>query len=189
MIGATRAGDTVPAVDDTRATPADSPARPSGRTPATRTVGAARPPLFRNPRRAAIVGGTLFAVAALVLGAIGSTDTSDLSADQAVPRQVQAFSPAANAIVGPTSPIVVDLRDDLIADLTVCGPNPEQCTPIPFDQLEWVPSLGQITFRPTEETDLIEYSSGPVTVRVDYRLQGSQGAEPGSFTWTFVAKA
>ena len=120
---------------------------------------------------------------------IGSADTSDLHADQAVPKQVQTFSPAANAIVGPTAPIVVDLRDDLTGDLTVCGPSPDQCTPIPFDQLEFVPSLGQITFRPTEKTDLTEYASGPVTVRVDYRLQGSEGAEPGSFTWTFVAKA
>lgn len=189
MIGEPRVGGTVPVVDDTSATPSSSPARTGGSAPATRTDGASRAPLFRHPGRAAIIGGILFAAVALVLGAIGSADTSDLSADQAVPKQVQTFSPAANAIVGPTTPIVVDLRDDLVGDLTVCGPSPEQCTPIPFDQLDFVPSLGQITFRPTEKTDLTEYPSGPVTVRVDYRLQGSEGAEPGSFTWTFVAKA
>ena len=189
MIGAPGTSGTVPAVDDTSATPSRSPARAAGRAPAPRTAGASRPQLFRHPRRAAIIGGTLFAAAALILGAVGSADTSDLHADQAVPKQVQTFSPAANAIVGPTAPIVVDLRDDLVADLTVCGPSPDQCTPIPFDQVRFVPSLGQITFRPTEKTDLTEYAAGPVTVRVDYRLQGSQGAEPGSFTWTFVAKA
>ena len=162
-----------------------TPARISSPT----ATGAAKPPLFRHPARVAIIGATLFVVVALVVGAIASTDTSDLSENQAVPKQVQSYSPAANALVPPTAPIVVDLRDDLIGDLTVCAPTPQDCTPIPFDQVQFIAGLGQITFKPTEGSDLDEYPSGSVTVQVDFRLQGSRVAETGTFSWTFLSKA
>jgi hypothetical protein len=181
MVGRPRPGSTVLFVDDGPQTPA----RTTNRDAAPRT----KPPLFRHPKRVAIVGGGLFVVAALIAGAIGSADTSNLLSSERQPKAVQGFSPPQGAIVPPNTPITVDLQDDLIGDLTICGPNPTDCTPIPFDQVRFVPGLGQITFKPSENTDVTEYPTGPVTVRVDYRLQGSQGAEPGSYTWSFLSKA
>ncbi len=162
--------------------------RTAGR-PGPKAITGEKPRLFRNPKRVAVVGIGLFFVAALIAGTISSADTSDLSSSQTVPKEIQSYSPAPGAIVSPTAPIVVDLRDDLIGEFTVCAPTPSECTPVPLDQTEVITSLGQVTFRPTDKTDITQYPSGPVTVRVDYRLQGSQSADAGSFTWSFLVKA
>lgn len=162
------------------------------RTPAviSRDSGArAKPPLFRHPKRVIIVGVGLFFVAALIAGAIESADTSDLQASQDVPAEVQGVSPGSGSIASPTATIRVDLRDDLIGEFTVCAPTPSDCTAIPLDQTSIIPGLGQVSFKPTESTEITDYPAGPVTVRVDYRLQGSAAAEPGSYTWSFVVKA
>ncbi|MBK5288682.1 MAG: hypothetical protein JJE46_09465 [Acidimicrobiia bacterium] len=168
-----------------------TPARvnPAASAPGTQGAPGAKPPLFRHPGRVAIVGAGLFLVAALIAGAIGSADTSDLSAAQTKPKEVQLVSPAAGSIVGPNTPIVVDLRDDLVGDLTVCGPNPQDCTPIPFDQVRFVSGLGEMTFKPADGTDLSAFNAGLVTVRVDYRAQGTTATDAGSYSWSFQAKA
>jgi hypothetical protein len=178
----------VRAVDNGRTTPARI-------APASSAAGA-KPPLFRHPKRVAIVGAGLFLVAALAAGAIGSADTSNQLTSQDQPKEIESFTPPQGAIVPPSTSITVDLRDDLTADLTVCGPNPTDCTPIPFDQLRFVSGLGQLTFtpdhnygHPSDPTDLPSYPTGTVTVRVDYRAQGTQSTDAGSFTWSFVAKA
>ncbi|MGZ4675476.1 MAG: hypothetical protein ACXVJ7_07380 [Acidimicrobiia bacterium] len=149
----------------------------------------ARPPMFRHPKRVAIIAGTWFAIAVLVAIAIGSADTSDLQAHETVPKAVQGVSPAAGAIVGPDASISVDLQDDLIGEFTVCAPTPNDCTPVPLDQTHVVTGLGQVSFKPTDTTDITEFPAGPVSVRVDYHLQGSLTAEAGSYTWSFVVKA
>ena len=165
------------------------------RTAAPPVAPRAKPPLFRHPKRVAIVGAGLFVVVALIVGALGSADTSNLLAEERVPEEVEGFSPQQNAIVSPTTPITVDLQDDLIGELRICGPNPQDCTPIPLDQTRFLPGLGQITFKPGVHpgnpdlpTDITSYPAGPVTVHVDYRVQGTQ-AVIGNFTWSFVSKA
>lgn len=178
MAGPPTPGDTVPDVDDRRTgAPALAPA--PGR----------RPRLFRHPGRVAIVAGGLFLVSALVVGAIESADTSDLQTDQRVPDAVQGFSPPQGAKVSPTTAIRVDLADDLFGELTVCAPIPSECTPIPLDQTQIVASLGQISFKPLEGADVTEWPPGPVTVHVDYHLQGSPAADAGRFSWSFFAAA
>jgi hypothetical protein len=164
----------------------DRPANPDG--PAA-LPGASKPPLFRHPGRVAIVGGTLFAIVVLIAISIGSADTSNLQTVQNQPKEVESFSPQQSAIVGPDSAISVDLRDDLIGEFTVCAPTPQDCTPIPLDQTDVVLGLGQVTFKPSDDTDVTEFPTGPVTVRVDYHLQGSTAADAGSFSWSFVVKA
>ena len=181
MVRSLTSGGTVRAVNDGQSTPA--------RIDASATSSRAKPPLFRHPGRVAIIGGGLFLVAALIAGAIGSSDTSNLLASQRQPKEIQGFSPQQDAIVPPNTPITVDLRDDLTADISVCGPNPENCTPIPLDQVQFVPGLGQIIFKPGEKTDLGQYPAGPVTVHVDYHLQGAPATDAGTFTWSFTAKA
>lgn len=135
------------------------------------------------------MGAGLFVVVALIIGAIGSADTSSVLASQRQPKEIEGFSPQQGAIVPPNTPITVDLRDDLTADISVCGPNPQDCTPIPLDQVKFLPGLGQITFKPGETVDLTAYPAGPVTVRVEYHLQGAPASDAGTFTWSFVSKA
>ena len=181
MVGSPTSGGTVRAVDDGQTTPA--------RIDPSAKSGGAKAPLFRHPGRVAVFGGGLFLVAVLIAGAIGSSDTSNLLASQRQPKEIQGYSPQQGAIVPPNTPITVDLRDDLTADISVCGPNPENCTPIPLDQVQFVAGLGQIIFKPSEKTDLGQYPAGPVTVHVDYHLQGAPATDAGTFTWSFVAKA
>jgi hypothetical protein len=164
----------------------DRPANPDG--PAA-LPSAGKPPLFRHPGRVAVVGGTLFAIAVLIAIAIGSADTASLQTAQPQPKEVQDFGPQQGALVPPNTSITVDLRDDLIGEFTVCAPTPQQCTPIPLDQTDVVLGLGQVTFKPGEDKDITEFPTGPVTVRVDYHLQGSTVADAGSFSWSFVVKA
>lgn len=162
----------------------------STRTPARRDADpAAKPPLFRHPGRVLIVGSVLFAIAVLIAISIGSADTSPQKTAQPQPSEIQGFSPPQGAIVGPDTPITVDLADSLTGELTVCAPTPTDCTPIPLDQTRVVTSTGQISFQPTDETDITSYPAGEVTVRVDYHLQGSETSNVGNFTWSFTVKA
>lgn len=135
------------------------------------------------------MAGALFGIVVLVAIAIGSADTSDLQANQDQPKEVRNVSPPPGSLQPPNTSIVVDLRDDLTGELTVCAPTPNDCTPVPLDQTTVVDSLGQITFKPGDDKDITEFPAGPVSVRVDYHLQGSLAADAGSFTWSFVVKA
>jgi hypothetical protein len=164
----------------------DRPANPDG--PAA-LPSADKPPLFRHPGRVAVVGGTLFAIVVLIAIAVGSADTSSLQTSQPQPKEVEGFSPQQGALVPPNTSISVDLRDNLIGEFTVCAPTPSQCTPIPLDQTDVVLGLGQVTFKPGDDKDISEFPAGPVTVRVDYHLQGSIVADAGNFSWSFVVKA
>jgi hypothetical protein len=131
----------------------------------------------------------LFAIVVLVAIAIGSADTSDLQAHETVPKEVQSVSPQSGSIVGPGTAISVDLRDDLTGEFTVCAPTPSDCTPIPLDQTSIVNATGEVSFKPQPGTDLTEFPTGPVTVRIDYHLQGSLTADVGSYSWSFTVKA
>jgi hypothetical protein len=164
----------------TDTTPTSRPALGDGAPPARRRA-------IEHPGRFAIVAGGLTLVAILVAAAITSADTSDVK--NALPEQVKGVAPAPNSIVPPQTPIVVDLRDDLIGDITVCGPSRTTCTPIPFDQVRFVRALGELTFAPGEGLDLEELSPGPVYVTVDYRSQLDAAQDVGSYTWSFVSKA
>ena len=145
--------------------------------------------MFRHPGRVAIVAGTLFAIVVLIAISIGSADTSSPKTEQPQPKEVQDFSPPQDAIVPPNTSISVDLRDDLVGEFTVCAPTNQDCTPIPLDQTDVVLSTGQVTFKPTDKTDVTVFPTGPVNVRVDYHLQSSPTADAGSFTWSFTVKA
>jgi len=179
MARARGSGDTVRSVPD----------RPAETNPRSALPAGDKPPLFRHPGRVAIVAGTLFAIVVLVAISIGSADTSSPKTDQPQPKEVQDFSPPQDAIVPPNTSVGVDLRDDLVGEFTICAPTPQDCTPIPLDQTDVVLSTGQVTFKPTDKTDITVFPTGPVYVRVDYHLQGSPTADAGSFTWSFTVKA
>jgi hypothetical protein len=160
----------------------------SGSPPALHPAAApGRRRAIEHPGRFAIVAGGLTLVAILIAATISTADTSDVK--NALPEQVKSVAPAPNSIVPPQAAIEVDLRDDLIGDLTVCGPSRTQCTPIPFDQVRFVKGLAQLTFIPAAGHDLEAFSPGPVYVRVDYRSQADPAQDRGSYTWSFVSKS
>jgi hypothetical protein len=149
----------------------------------------ARRKAIEHPGRFAIVAGGLTLVALLFAGAITSADTSNVKT--ALPKTVQSISPEPGTIVPPQEPIVVDLRDDLTADLELCGPtqSPGNCTALPADQVQFVPGLGQLTYRPGDGKEVEAYQPGRNTVVVHYHSQADPERDTGLFTWSFVSKS
>jgi hypothetical protein len=144
---------------------------------------------IEHPGRFAIIALGLLAVALLFAGAISSADTKDRRT--LLPTQIQSVSPKPGAIVPPQEQITVDLRDDLTADLELCGPTQQSgaCTTIPADQVEFVPGLGQLTFRPGPGKEIEAYEPGPNRVNVTYRSQADPAKDNGAYSWTFISKS
>ena len=143
---------------------------------------------IEHPGRFAIIAGGLTLVALLFAGAIVSADTEDRRTT--LPSQVQSVSPKPGAIVPPQEQITVDLRDDLTADLSLCGPTQGgACTPLPADQVDFIPALGQLTFRPGPGREIEAYSPGQNRVTVLYRSQADPAKDTGNYSWTFVSKS
>jgi hypothetical protein len=144
---------------------------------------------IEHPGRFAIVAGGLTVVALLFAAAIGSADTEDRRV--MLPSQVQSVSPKPGAIVPPQEAIVVDLRDDLTADLSLCSPTQSvgSCTALPADQVDLIPALGQLTFRPGEGKEIDAYEPGQNRVIVAYRSQADPARDNGTYSWTFTSKS
>jgi hypothetical protein len=145
--------------------------------------------VIEHPGRWAIVAGGLTAVALLFAAAIGSADTKDRRT--LLPTQIQSVSPKPGAIVPPQEAITVDLRDDLTADLTLCSPTQSAgaCTVLPADQVDFVPGLGQLTFRPGDGKEIDAFEPGLNRVIVAFRSQADPAADNGSYSWTFTSKS
>ncbi len=122
----------------------------------------------------------LLIAAVAIVGAffIGGNDSP-----KADDRVVEALIPGNNDKVLQQSHVGIDLQDGWDGSLQIDG------TPIPLDQTRVVNSTGQITFQPTDETDITSFPAGEVSVRVDYHLQGSPTSNVGNFTWSFTVKA
>jgi hypothetical protein len=162
------------------------PAVPSAVVTTEMSGPAARRKAIEHPGRFAIVAGGLTLVALLFAGAIVSADTKDVKST--LPGQVQSVSPKPGSIVPPQEQIAVNLRDDLTADLEVCGPT-GGCLPIPADQVAFIPALGQLTFRPGEGREIESFEPGRNEVRVSYRSQADPGQDNGTYSWIFVSKS
>ena len=160
--------------------PPNAPSTP-GPTPRRKAI--------QHPGRFAIVAGGLTLVALLFAAAIGSADTEDHRTS--LPGQVQSVSPKPGTIVQPQTAIIVDLRDDLTADLSLCGPTQSvgACTAIPADQVILIPGLGQLTFQPGDGKEIDAYEPGLNRVIVAYRSQADPAADNGTYSWTFTSKA
>jgi hypothetical protein len=156
---------------------------------ATTEVGQPRRKAIEHPGRFAIVAAGLTLVALLFAGAISTADTKPREAT--LPSQIQSISPRPGAIVPPQEQIVVDLRDDLTADLSLCTPAQAvgDCTAIPADQVEFLPGLGQLTYRPGPGQEIEAYDPGVNRVIVAYRLQSDPSKDNGVFSWSFTSKS
>jgi hypothetical protein len=144
---------------------------------------------IEHPGRFAIVAGGLLLVVLLFAGAISSADTKDRRTT--LPSQVQSVSPKPGSIVPPQEQISVDLRDDLTADLSICKPSQSvgACTVLPADQVDFIPALGQLTFRPGPGKAITAYDPGQNRVIVAYRSQADPARDNGIYSWSFVSKS
>ena len=165
-----------------RAVPSTIVAPPDASAPSRRKA-------IEHPGRFAIVAGGLTLVALLFAAAISSADTEDRRT--ALPSQIESVSPKPGAIVPPQEAIIVNLRDDLTADLSLCGPTQSvgTCTALPADQVDFIPGLGQLTFRPGEGKEIDAYDPGQNRVIVAYRSQADPARDNGSYSWTFISKS
>ncbi len=153
------------------------------------TPPAARRKVIEHPGRFAIVAGGLTLVALLFAGAISTADTKERRT--LLPGQVQSVSPRPGSIVPPQEQITVDLRDDLTADLSICTPSQSvgDCTVLPADQVDFIPALGQLTFRPGPGKEITAYDPGQNRVIVTYRSQADPARDNGVYSWSFVSKS
>jgi hypothetical protein len=156
---------------------------------ATTEVGQPRRKAIEHPGRFAIVAIGLTLVALLFAGAISTADTKERRTT--LPTQIQSISPRPGTIVPPQEQIVVDLRDDLTADLSLCTPAQAvgDCTAIPADQVEFLPGLGQLTYRPGPGQEIEAYDPGVNRVIVAYRSQADPSKDNGVFSWSFTSKS
>lgn len=145
--------------------------------------------VIEHPGRFAIVAGGLTLVALLFAGAISTADTKERRTT--LPSQVQVVAPRPGSIVPPQEQISVDLRDDLTADLSVCAPSQSvgACTSLPADQVDLIPALGQLTFRPGPGKAIEAYDPGQNRVIVAYRSQADPARDNGVYSWSFVSKS
>ena len=169
------------------ATPGRRGTVPVMATGSSSTAAPERRKAFKHPGRFAIVAVGLMAVASVGLIAILSADT-DTQTQRTPSGDVTDVSPAPNTIVPPQSAIVVDLRDDLIGSLQVCGPT-KSCVDIPEDQLERVKALGRLQFQPGPGKEIDRYQPGVNTVIVRIERQDDPGVLFDVYQWTFTSKS
>jgi hypothetical protein len=169
--------------------PMDRAAVPSQSVTAPTVDSKPRRKVLEHPGRFAIVAGGILLVVLLFAGAITTADTKDRRST--LPATIQSISPAAGSIVPPQEQISIDLRDDLTADLALCGPTQSagSCTAIPADQVDFIPALGQLTFRPGPGKEIEAYEPGLNRVEVTYYSQADPARDNGAYSWTFVSKS
>ena len=154
------------------------------------TSTATRRKAIEHPGRFAIVAGGLTLVALLFAGAIISADTKERRTT--LPSQVQTVSPRAGLdraapgadhawISGTISP----------RTSSICGPSQSAgaCTALPADQVDFIPALGQLTFRPGPGKEIEAYDPGQNRVIVAYRSQADPARDNGVYSWSFVSKS
>jgi len=134
-----------------------------------------------NPRTVVVVLGLLVAANLLVVAGL-SQRTGHSSPGQ--PAAVEQLDPPAGSVIRPQATVGVDLRDDLTGVLLLDQPRPG--TEIPEDQLQRVPGLGIVQFRPGPGKVVRELAPGHHELTVLYWARTeSRPARPASYSWSF----
>jgi hypothetical protein len=153
----------------------------------TPTAARTRPKLFKHPGRVAIVAVALLVVVNLGIVLVNASDTTRTGSN-VLPADIQAVSPAPNRLTGLVDTVTVDLADQYTGVLVIDG------IEIPEDQLERVPGIQQVSFRPGPGKEISQFRAGDNTVTVKYwngRLQDrpTNDKDLYSYSWTFRAAA
>jgi hypothetical protein len=139
--------------------------------------------VFEHPWRVAIVAVVLLIVLNLGIVLLANADTSP-GGKQELPSAVESINPERGQLTGLIDNVTVDLADSLQGDMMVDG------VLIPEDQLDTIPQLGVITFRPGPGKDLTRLLTGENTVVVHYWPRSDpRPDQPPAFSWRFRAAA
>ena len=143
-----------------------------------------RPPLFKHPWRLAILALGLLAVLNLGLLLLNKSDTSVVTKAGTLPATILSLQPTPEGIIRPQDTITVQLQTDLTGTLVLDGQE------IPTNQLQKVPELGEVSYRPGPGKGLEQFPPGRHSVTVEYWLQTKpRPIHPGTYTWTFQVTA
>ena len=158
----------------------------TGTTPTALPTGSprARPPLFKHPWRIAIV--VLGVVAVLNLGALllNKSDTSTVTKAGSLPATIISVEPQPGSEIDPQGTITVQLQTDLTGTFVIDGQE------VPLNELQNVPELGEVSYRPGPGKGLEELPQGELHVTVEYWLQTKpRPTNPSSYSWSFRVTA
>lgn len=121
----------------------------------------------------------LLAVANLGIFVLARSDTSRESTT-GLPFDIVSLQPRPGELIRPQDTVSVQLRTNLTGVLVLDGQE------IPEDQVDRVPELGEVSFRPGAGKDLRQFPPGLHALEVRYWLQGkARPAHPAAFAWTF----
>jgi len=140
-----------------------------------------RRPLSRHPGRMAIVAVAVLAVINLVVILLANSETT-APTQKSLPSDVESVRPESGSVVRLQDEVSVDLRDGLTGVLVING------VEIPEDQLERVPAIGIITFRPGVDKEFARWKAGDVAVKVlHWDATKERPDDPGAYSWSFRA--
>jgi hypothetical protein len=137
----------------------------------------------QHPGRVAVVA--VVALIAINAAIFGTRNEVRGTAAPERPPAILQLTPQENEIALGQAAIVVDLRPQFIAQLTIDG------QPIPDDQVKTVANFYEISFQPTPDHDIHQFGPGTHTATVEYwpKAKTYEEAKAGSllssYTWNF----
>jgi hypothetical protein len=138
----------------------------------------ARSRVFPHPWRVVIVATVLFAVGLLGIVVLRTADTSNKG--QHFPIAIDDVTPEPGNLAAPSDTVVADLSNDLTGVLKINGAE------VPEDQTDRVVELGEISFRPGADKDIVRFPPGEVVVEVLYWPRSEKRPKhPQEFAWSF----
>jgi hypothetical protein len=143
-----------------------------------------RPPLFKHPWRIAIVVVGVLAVLNLGALLLNKSDTSTVTKVGTLPDTILSLQPPPGGIIRPQDTITVMLQTDLTGTLVIDGQE------VPTNELQNVPELGQVSYRPGPGKGLDQFATGTHHITVEYWLQTKpRPIHPSTYSWTFRVTA
>jgi hypothetical protein len=145
---------------------------------------AKRARVFEHPGRVAIVMVVLLLTLTLGATLLHNTDTSTGGGGPKLPATIEAINPQRGELTGLVDDVTVDLQDQYTGVLELDGRE------IPEDQLDRIPQLGVVSFRPGPGKEFTRLLTGENTVVVRYWPRTDpRPANPFTFSWRFRAAA
>jgi hypothetical protein len=149
--------------------------------PAALPFGTAHPrrPLFQHPWRVLTVVVAVVVVLNLGVVILNKSDTTP-QARTGLPTTIQSIQPRPGDLIRPQDTITVELDPNLTGALVLDSQE------IPTNELDRLPGLGEVSFRPGPGKSLSQFAPGGHTVVVEYwPVTKPRPTNPSSYGWSF----
>jgi hypothetical protein len=138
-----------------------------------------RPPLFRHPWRVLTVLVAVIVVLNLGVVILNKSDTTP-QVRSGLPTTIQSVEPRPGDLIRPQDTITVELDPNFTGALVLDGQE------IPTNELDRLPGLGEVSFRPGPGKSLSQFPPGTHTVVVEYwPVTKPRPTNPASYGWSF----